>query len=86
MVTILEHCHERQLELGHQEKIDAPPNSLKDSNVNVKVKTIEEKRIEVHSLAHNTSGVRGACCNFEMGTRMSDKRVNYSYGPTQTKQ
>jgi len=84
-VTILEHYHKSQLELGHQEKIDAPPNSLKDSNVNLKVKTTEEKGIEVHSLAHNTSRVRGACWNFEMGTKMSDKRVNYSYGPTQTK-
>jgi hypothetical protein len=31
------------LELGHQENVDASPNFLKDSNVNLKVKTIEEK-------------------------------------------
>jgi hypothetical protein len=39
---------------------DTPPNSLKDSNVNLKMKTIE-KRIGVHFLAYNTLGVRGAC-------------------------
>jgi hypothetical protein len=36
---------------------DAPPRSLKDSNVNPKVKTMEE--VGVHSLAHNTLGVKG---------------------------
>jgi hypothetical protein len=34
---------------------DTPPHSLKDSNVNMKVKTMEG--IGVKSLAHNTSGV-----------------------------
>jgi hypothetical protein len=58
MVTILEHYHQRQLELGHQEKVDAPPNSLKNSNVNLKEKTTEEKGVEVHSLTHNTLGVK----------------------------
>jgi len=38
---------------------DAPPHSLKDSNVSSKVKTTEEKRIEEHSLAYNTLGVEG---------------------------
>ncbi len=38
---------------------DAPPNSLKNSNVNLKVKIVEEKRVGVHSLIRNTSGVRG---------------------------
>ncbi len=38
---------------------DAPPHSLKDSNVSSKVKTTEEKRIEKHSLAYNTLGVEG---------------------------
>jgi hypothetical protein len=33
--------------------IDAPPNSLKDSNVSLKVKTMEKEGVGVHSLAHN---------------------------------
>jgi hypothetical protein len=39
---------------------DAPPNSLKDSNVSLKVKTTKE-RIGVHSLVYNTLGVKRAC-------------------------
>jgi hypothetical protein len=39
-------------------KIDAPPHSLKDSNASLKMKTMEEG-IGVHSLTHNTSGVKG---------------------------
>jgi hypothetical protein len=53
--------------------IDAPPNSLKDSNVNPKVKIMEAKRVRVRSLIHNTLGVKGACWSSTMGTRMSDK-------------
>jgi len=64
---------------------DAPPNSLKNSNVNLKVKIAKKKRVGVHSLVRNTSGVRGACWSFGMGTRINDKWVNYLYGPAQTK-
>jgi hypothetical protein len=39
---------------------DAPPNFLKDPNVNSKVKTTEEK-VEVCSLTRSTLGVRRAC-------------------------
>jgi len=38
---------------------DAPPSSLMDSTVNPKVKTMEGKKVGVHSLAHNISGVEG---------------------------
>jgi hypothetical protein len=38
---------------------DAPPNSLIDSPVNLKVKTIKEEGIGVCSLAHSISGVEG---------------------------
>jgi hypothetical protein len=31
-------------------------------------------------------GGKKACWNSKMGTRMSDKQINYSHGPTQTKQ
>jgi len=40
---------------------DTPPNSLKDSNANPKVETIEEKGVWVYSLAPSTLGVKGAC-------------------------
>jgi hypothetical protein len=46
---------------------DPPSHSLKDSNANLKVKTSKE-RVRVHSLAHNTSKVRGACSSSGMGT------------------
>ncbi len=36
---------------------DAPPHSLKDSNVSPKVETTKEKGIRVHSLTRNTSKV-----------------------------
>jgi len=42
-------------------KFDAPPNSLKDSNANPKVKIKEKKEVRVRFLVHNTSRVRGAC-------------------------
>ncbi len=38
---------------------DAPPHSLKYSNVNSKMKIMEEERIEVRSLTHNISRVKG---------------------------
>jgi hypothetical protein len=38
---------------------DVPPNSLIDSTMSPKVKTIEGERVGVHSLAHNTLGVKG---------------------------
>jgi hypothetical protein len=57
---------------------NASLNSLKDSNVSLKMKIIEEG-IKVRSLAYSTSGVRRACWSFGMGTKMNDKRVNYSH-------
>jgi len=64
--------------------VDAPPNSLKDSNANLKVKTM--KGVGVCSLVHNTSGVRRTCWSSGMRARMNDKQINYLSGPTQTKQ
>jgi hypothetical protein len=66
-------------------KNDTLPNCLKYSNVNPNVKTTKEG-VGVCSLAHNISGVKGACRSSEMGIKMSDKWVNYSYGFAQTKQ
>jgi hypothetical protein len=37
---------------------DAPPNSLKDSNANSKMKIMKEKGVGVCFLIHNTSGVK----------------------------
>jgi len=65
--------------------IEASPKSLKDSNVSLKVKIVKEG-VEVCSLIHNISKVRNACWSSEMGTKMSDKWVNYSHGPAQNKQ
>jgi hypothetical protein len=53
-------------------ELDAPPNSLKDSNIGPKVKTTKEKKVGVHSLVRKTFGVKRACWSYEMGTRMSD--------------
>ncbi len=63
---------------------DAPANSLKDSNASLNVKTMEEG-VGLLSLIYSTSGVTWACWNSGVGTRTSDKWVNYSYGPTQIK-
>jgi len=51
---------------------NAPPNSLKDSNANPKVKTMKEEGLGVCSLILNTSGVKRACWSSEMKTKMSD--------------
>jgi hypothetical protein len=52
---------------------DTPPNSLKDSYVNPKVKTMEGKGVGVRSLAYNTLGVKGACWNVGMSIRMNSQ-------------
>jgi len=62
---------------------NAPSHSLKDSNVNSKVKS--EERVRVHSLINNTPKVKRACWSSGMGTRMSDKWINYSHKLTQAK-
>jgi hypothetical protein len=61
------------------------PHSLKDSNANSEMKTSKEE-VGVRSLVHNIPGVRRACWISEMGNKMRDKWVNYSYGLAQTKQ
>ncbi len=63
---------------------DTPPHSLKDSNVNSKVK-ITKEGVGVCSLTCNTSRVEGHVGAWD-GTRTSDKWVNYSHRPTQPKQ
>jgi hypothetical protein len=61
--------------------IDAPPNSLKDSNASLKVKIMEG--VKVHTLVRSIWGRKG-CVISRMGIRMSDKRVNISYEHVQT--
>jgi hypothetical protein len=39
-----------------QSNIDAPPHSLKDSNVSLKMKTMKEKKSWGTLLTHNISG------------------------------
>jgi hypothetical protein len=50
---------------------DAPPNSLKDSNVSPKMKTT--KGVGICSLPHNILGVRRLCGSSGMRIKMSDK-------------
>jgi hypothetical protein len=64
----------------------APPNSLKYSNANLKLKRTEEEGVRVCSLTCNILGVRRACWSSGMGTKMNDKQVNYSYEFAQIKQ
>ncbi len=54
---------------------DAPPKSLKDSNINPKVKTLEEERIGICSLACNTSRLKEACQNSRMGIKMTSRSI-----------
>jgi len=65
---------------GEVSNINAPSNSLKNSNVSPKVKT-KKKKVEVCSLTRNISRVRGACWSFRMGSRTSDEVINYSHKP-----
>jgi hypothetical protein len=57
-------------------QIDAPPNFLKDSNVNLKVKTTEEEKVGIRSLVCSTPRIKGTCWSSKMGSKMSDKQVN----------
>ncbi len=52
---------------------DTPPKTLKNSNVNPKMKTIEEERIGVCSFIRNIFKVKRACWSFKMKTTNSDK-------------
>jgi hypothetical protein len=45
-----------------------------------------EEGVGLCSQVRNTSKVKKACWNSKIGIRMNDKQVNYSHGPTQTKQ
>jgi len=58
--------------------VDAFSNSLTNSTMSSKVKTMEEEGIGVCSLIHNTLLVRATCWSFERRIRMSDRWVNYS--------
>jgi hypothetical protein len=73
----MEHC--MVLHISQSKLLERPKCKSKSQNN-------ERRKIGVHSLIHNTLGVNGACSNFGMGSKMNDKRVNYSYGPTQVKQ
>ncbi len=56
-----------------------------DSTINRKVKTTEGKKVKMHSLIHNTSGVKGTL-EFRDGIRKINKQFNYSHKSTQPKQ
>jgi hypothetical protein len=65
---------------------DAPPNSL--GRFNYESKGENNRRIKSWGTLPGSQhfGGRGACWSSRMGTRISDKWVNYSHGPIQTKQ
>ncbi len=65
---------------------DVPPNSLKDSNANPNMKTME-KGVGAHSITPNIFRVRRVCWSFKiMGIKTNDKCINYSYQFAQIKQ
>jgi hypothetical protein len=57
-----------------------------DSTVNPKVKTTEGKGVGARSLVRNILRIEGHAGVQRRGTRKSDKQVNYSHRPAQTKQ
>jgi hypothetical protein len=65
---------------------DTPPKSLMESTVNLKGEN--NGRIKSWGVLPNSQhyGGRRACWSFGVGIKESDKQVNYSHEPTQTKQ
>jgi hypothetical protein len=49
-------CESREKYWMGTTNCDTPPNSLKDSNASLKVKTTKEKGVGIHSLVHITLG------------------------------
>jgi hypothetical protein len=62
------------------------PKLLERFKCKFKKEKKRKKGVGVHYLAHNALGVRGACWRSKMGTKTSDKQVNYSFGPIQINQ
>ncbi len=60
---------------------DTPPNSLMDSIVSPKVENSERIMSWVTLPGSQHLGGRRVCWISRMGTRKSDKQVNYSHGP-----
>jgi hypothetical protein len=65
---------------------DAPSNSLMDSTVSPKCENNERIRNWGKLPGSQHFGVEGVWWNSMMGTKKSDKQINYSQRPTQTKQ
>jgi hypothetical protein len=58
---------------------DAPPDSRMDSTVSPKVKTTKGEGFEMHSLAHNTLGVKGRAGALGWGLRrMTSKSITHT--------
>jgi hypothetical protein len=58
MHPLLNECNKKLKWNFIQKLYDASPHSLKDSNVNSKMKTLEEEGIGVRSLNRNTLGLK----------------------------
>jgi hypothetical protein len=65
--------------------IDALPNSLMDSTMSPKVKITKGKGVGALPSSQHFGGGKGVL-ELRDGTRTSDKWVNYSHRPAQTKQ
>jgi hypothetical protein len=65
---------------------DAPFNSLMDSTASPKGENSGRIRSWGTFPGLQHFGGKGVCWNSKMGIKESNKQVNYSHGPTQTKQ
>ncbi len=65
--------------------VDALPSSLINSNVSPRCKQQKMRNWGMFLGSHHF-GSRGECWRCEIGTRKSDKQINYSHVPVQTKQ
>ncbi len=64
------------LKFSNFTKPSTPPNSWIDSNASPKVKTMEGQRVKAHSLAYNTSEVKGCAGLRRWGLgRMTSKSI-----------
>ncbi len=52
---------------------DTPPHSLKDSDVSLKVKTLEKEGVGVRSLVCSILGVRVTCWSYKMGIKTNSQ-------------
>jgi hypothetical protein len=82
-LTIMDLTMGQGINIAHM-VTNAPPNSLMDLTISPKGENNKRIKNWVVFFSSQHLGGRGACWIFRMGTRKSDKQVNYSHEPTQT--